>query len=232
MICDSNLQPLTSNFQKGGIVLDKIKVALIDDHNILRQSLARAIGQEFDIEVFGQWGNAEDAIREIRDVSCDVVIMDLKLPGMDGISATRKLREIDSRVKVIMLSAYFEDEELSRAIGVGALGYLPKEVTIEELVDAIRSVYRGYAVLDPMLAKKMIEQYADLQNRIRDYSGLDCIEREVLVLASEGLKNNDIADKMNLNEGAVKFHFREIYRKMNAKDRAHAVAIALKQGLI
>jgi DNA-binding NarL/FixJ family response regulator len=223
---------MTPNSIEGEIKLDKIKVALIDDHNILRQSLGRAISQEFDLEVIGQWGSAEDAIKEIRDISCDVVIMDLKLPGMDGISATRKLKEMDSRIKVIMLSAYFEDEELSRSVGVGALGYLPKEVTIEELVEAIRSVYRGYAVLDPVLARKMLEQYADLQRRIRDYSGLDCIEREVLIYASEGMKNIDIADKLNLNEGAVKFHFREIYRKLDARDRAHAVALALKQGLI
>jgi DNA-binding NarL/FixJ family response regulator len=184
------------------------------------------------MEVVGQWNCAEDALKEIGRLSSDVVIMDLKLPGMDGILATRRIREMDSRIKVIMLSAYFKDEELSHCINAGARGYLPKEVTIEELVEAIRSVYRGYAVLDPALARKMLDQFADLQERIRDYSGLDHIEREVLSFASNGLKNSDIAEKLNINEGAVKFHFREIFRKLEARDRAHAVAIALKQGLI
>lgn len=212
--------------------MDKIKVALIDDHNILRQSLARAMSLEFDIEVIGDWKSAEDAFQEIKNMPCDVIVIDLKLPGINGIEATEQILAFNSKIKIIVLSAYTNETDVLKSIRAGVSGYLPKEVTVEELVEAVRSVYRGYAVLDPQVTRKVFQQFSNLNKFEIDEINLLPLEEKILTLAASGDSNKQIADRLNLNEGAIKFHLREIFKKLNAKDRAHAVAKAMKQGLI
>lgn len=213
--------------------LEKIKVMLIDDHNVLRQSLAKALRLEFDIEVAGQFSSAEDALREWKAGSCNVVIMDLKLSGINGIKATRRLLEMDPELKVMVLSAYTGDDEVFSAIEAGVSGYLPKESTVEEVVDAIRSVNRGHAVLGPQVARSVIEKIAARGKASpKTQTVLEPVEMEILTLASSGAGNKEIAESLKLNDGAIKFHLREIFKKLGARDRTNAVSIALKQGLI
>lgn len=211
---------------------DKIRVGLIDDHNILRQSVAMALSREFDIEVAGSWNNAEDALRDYSPNCCDVYILDLKLPGMSGIKATGQFLKLDPRVKIVVLSAYSDQEDVFKSISAGVRGYLPKDVTIEELVDAIRSVFRGYAHLDPMVTRQVLDRFSSLKSLIPDGEKITPLEAQILSLAATGNTNKEIAGSLDLKDCAVKFHFREIFRKLGAKDRAHAVAVALKQGLI
>lgn len=212
--------------------MEKIKVAIIDDHNVLRQSLAKMFNMEFDMEVIGHWKKFSDAIEFLSSNPCDVVIMDLKMPGINGIEATRRLKEIDPTTKVIVLSAYSDDEDVFSSIEAGVMGYLPKEVTVEELVEAIRNVYRGYAQLDPSITRKVLERYSGMEKKLKKVDELSGLELKILSLAAEGNSNKQIAHQLDVKLTAVKFHFREIFKKLGAKDRANAVAIAYKEGLI
>jgi len=212
--------------------LEKIKVAIIDDHTILRQVLVKALNMEFDMEVIGSWKTAEEAIEFLERETLDVVILDMKLPGMNGIEATRRIREINPAIKVIILSAFTGNDEIFGAIEAGGLGYLPKDITVEALVDAIRQVYRGYAVLDPTITRIVLERFSDMESRLSNATELTGIEKQILSLASDGCSNKEIAQKMEIKENAVKCHFRDILKKLDARDRTHAVAIALKSGLI
>lgn len=180
----------------------------------------------------GSWESAEECIERLKKESFDIAVMDMKLTGMTGIEATRKMLEMDPSIKVIILSAFSGEEEVFGAISAGALGYLPKEVTVEALVDAIRSLHRGHAVLDPSITHKVLEQFSDMKKKIDENPELSDIETQILTLASSGYSNKDIAIEMNIKEGAVKSNFREIMRKLDARDRTHAVAKALKSGWI
>jgi len=212
--------------------VNKIKVGLVDDHAILRQSISKALNGEFDIKVVASWNSGEDALKNFPRNSCDVCIVDLKLPGMNGISLSRKLKEIEPEVKIIILSAYTDEEDIVNSIGAGVLGYLPKDITVEELVEAVRSVFRGDAVLDPSITRIILDKFYEIYGQTRDRHGLSPMELEILSLASSGNSNKMIAARLSLKDGTVKFHFREIFKKLNAKDRTHAVALALKQGWI
>ncbi len=220
-------------FEKGCFSLDRIRVGLIEDHNILRQSLAKAIDMEMDMEVVGQWSNAIEAMEDIRhDPCCDVLIMDLRLPKMNGIEATREIKKLSPNIKIVVLSAYSDDEDVFRSIEAGVVGYLPKEVTVEDLVDAIRTVYRGHAVLSPLITKKVLDRFSKGGASFRSVKGLIPLEVQILKLASEGKSDKDIARLTGINVGGVKFHFREIFRKLGAKNRTQAVAMAIREGLI
>jgi len=194
--------------------------------------LVRALNQEFDIDVLGSWNNAEECIENLKKEPVDVVIMDMKLTGMNGIEATRKIMKIDPSIKVIMLSAFTGNEEVFGAISAGALGYLPKDVTVEALVDAIRSLSRGYAVLDPSVTQQVLQRFSRMKKKIEKNPKLSNTEKRILTLASKGCSNRDIARKMKTKESTVKASFREITRRLDARDRTHAVAIALKAGWI
>ncbi len=194
--------------------------------------MVRVLNQEFDIDVLGSWNNAEECIESLRKESFDVAVMDMKLIGMNGIEATRKMLEIDPSIKVIILSAFSGDEEVFGAISAGAMGYLPKDVTVEALVDAVRSLYRGHAVLDPSVTHKVLERFSNMKKKISGSPELSNIETQILTLASKGYSNKEIALEMDVKEGAVKSNFREILRKLDARDRTHAVTIALKSGWI
>lgn len=214
------------------IILEKIKIAVIDDHTVLRQVLVRTLNSEYDMEVVGSWSSAEPALEYLLRDSFDIVIMDLKLPGMDGISATRQMKKMLPSVKIVMLSAFSGDDEVFNAIDAGVMGYLPKEVTVETLVDTIRLVHRGHAVISPELTRKVLNKFTEMKSLLSKSADLTSIEKEALKLASMGSSNQEIAAILKISERAVKSHFSDILKKLNAKDRTQAVAIALKTGLI
>lgn len=212
--------------------MNKIRLAIVDDHTILRQVLARSLGVEYDIDIVGSWNCAEDAIEFMKNETVDVIIMDYKLPGFTGPQAGKILLEMKPDLKIIMLSAFSGDDEVFTAIQAGAVGYLPKEVTVETLVEAIRSVYRGNAVLDPFITRKVLNKFSGMKKRLSEDDPLTDIEKLILTLASKGYSNREIAENMNQNENNIKTHFRTILKKINAKDRTHAVVISMKEGWI
>ncbi len=180
----------------------------------------------------GQWSRAEKAIDFITDDNCDVIIMDLKMPKMSGAIAARKMQRKCPALKIIILSAYTDNEDVFKSIDAGVLGYLPKEVSVEELVSAVRQVYRGYAFLDPSVTRSVLERFSHMNYKLNEEVNLTNLELDILEFASKGFTNREIAERMEVKHGAVKHHLREIFRKLEARDRAHAVALAIKQGHI
>lgn len=212
--------------------MNKIRTAIVDDHTILRQVLARSLSIEYDIEIVGSWNCAEDAIEFLKEESADVIILDYKLPGLSGPQAAKILMEMMPNLKIIMLSAFSGDEEVFTAIQAGAVGYLPKEVTVEALVDAIRSAHRGNAVLDPSITLKVLNKFSGMRRRLSENDPLTDKEKKILTLASKGYSNREIAENIDKNEITVKTYFHAILKKLKAKDRTNAVVIALKEGWI
>ncbi len=212
--------------------MSKIKVAIVDDHTILRQVLARSLGVEYDIDIVGSWNCAEDAIEFIKSDTVDVIIMDYKLPGMTGPQAGKILMEMMPELKIIMLSAFSGDDEVFTAIQAGAVGYLPKEVTVETLVEAIRSVYRGNAFLDPFITRKVLNKFSGMRRKLSEDDPLTDTEKQLLTYAGQGYSNRKIAEKIKLNENSIKTLFHNILKKLNAKDRTNAVVIAMREGWI
>ena len=212
--------------------MSKIRVAIVDDHTILRQVLARSLGVEYDIDMLGSWNCAEDAIEFMKNETVDVIIMDYKLPGLTGPQAGKILLEMQPGLKIIMLSAFSGDEEVFTAIQAGAVGYLPKEVTVETLVEAIRSVHRGNAFLDPSITGKVLHKFSGMRRKLSENDPLTDIEKQILTYASRGYSSREIAENMDQNENTIKTHFRAIMKKLNAKDRTNAVVIAIREGWI
>lgn len=215
------------------INLGKIKLAVVEDHTILRQSVVKNLNMEFDMEVVGSWGTAEEALDYLKIEPFDVAVMDYKLPGISGVEALPLMKEIRPDIKVIILSAFTGNQEVFGAIEAGAMGYLPKVVTIEALVEAIRTVNQGNAVIDPSVTRKVLEKFSGMKTELDEKNDiLSGNEKKVLLLASEGVPNKQIASRLKLNEGVVKSILQEIFKKLEARDRTHAVAIALKRGLL
>lgn len=212
--------------------MNKIKVAIVDDHTILRQVLARSLSAEYDIDVVGSWNCAEDAIEFIKKDEVDVVILDYKLPGLTGPQAGIVLMDIRPELKIIILSAFTGNEEVFTAIQAGAVGYLPKEVTVETLVEAIRSVYRGNAVLDPSITLKVLDKFSNMKRETTKEGPLTEHEKILLTYASRGYSSREIAEEINQPENIIKAQFRNIIKKLDAKDRTNAVVIAMKEGWI
>lgn len=227
-----------TNFYSGNngrrvINLGKIKLAVVEDHTILRQSVVKNLNMEFDMEVVGSWGTAEEALDYLKIEPFDVAVMDYKLPGISGVEALPLMKEIRPDIKVIILSAFTGNQEVFGAIEAGAMGYLPKVVTIEALVEAIRTVNQGNAVIDPSVTRKVLEKFSGMKTELDEKNDiLSGNEKKVLLLASEGVPNKQIASRLKLNEGVVKSILQEIFKKLEARDRTHAVAIALKRGLL
>lgn len=215
------------------IYLTKIKLVVVEDHTVLRQTLVKSLNMEFDMEVIAGWSSGEEAVDYLKTDSFDVAVIDMKLTGMNGIETIRALKKIDPNVKAIILSAFSGEHEVLGAIEAGAVGYLPKTVTVEALVEAVRSVYRGFAVIDPSVAGKVFEIVSQKSQYSRQSSfSVNSDEKRLLELASQGLTNEEIAEKLNISGSKVKKSFSDILKKLDACDRTQAVANALRTGII
>jgi NarL family two-component system response regulator LiaR len=206
-----------------------IRVLLVDDHAVVRSGLAAFLMVFDDLELVAEAGSGEEAVRLCRELEPDVVLMDLVMPGMDGAAATKAIRAECPDVQVVALTSFKEEELVQGAMEAGAIGYLLKNVSADELAGAIRAAHAGRPTLAPEAAQALI--HAATQPRKPGYDLTDR-EREVLELMVEGLSNSEIADRLVVSSSTVKFHVSNILSKLAVKSRTEAVAFALQEGLV
>jgi DNA-binding NarL/FixJ family response regulator len=226
------------------MAMDKTRVLLVDDQEIVRQGLATILRYEPGIEVVGEAADGHQAIAQALQLQPDVILMDIKMPRLGGIPATREIRKQLPQTEVIILTTYETDDLVFDGIKAGASGYLLKDVSSEVLVGAIEGVQRGEAQLDPKVASKVLSEFKRLlaepapRRKLRPeeeeliLTPLTQREEEVLQLLAEGLSNKEIAARLYLTEGTVKNHISNILDKLQANDRTHAVIRALRHGLV
>jgi NarL family two-component system response regulator LiaR len=206
-----------------------IRVMLVDDHAVVRSGLAAFLTAFDDLELVAEAGGGEEAVRLCDEAKPDVVLMDLVMPGMDGAAATKAIREKCPHIQVIALTSFKEKDLVESALKAGAIGYLLKNVSADELADAIRAAVAGRPTLAPEAAQALIQAA-----RAPQAPGHDLTEREmeVLALMVEGLNNPDIAERLVVSRSTVKFHVSNVLSKLGVASRTEAVSLALKHKLV
>jgi len=215
--------------------LKKIKVLIADDHAFVREGTRRILEQEPDLEVVAEAGDGEEAVRLASDLKPDVAIIDVAMPKLDGIEATRRIKALCPAVAVLVLSAYDDDQFVFGLLEAGAAGYLLKSVRGHEIVDAIRAVDAGESVLHPSVARKVLNRFASVSSRAQRKKPLELLterEMEVLKLVTKGLSNKDIAQELCLSVRTVQGHLANIFNKLRVSSRTEAVVHALKEGWV
>ncbi len=207
-----------------------IRVMIVDDHRVVRSGLSTFLMTCEDMQLVGEAANGEDALHMCYRVQPDVILMDLVMPGMDGATATCKIREKHPDIQVIALTSFKEQDLVQGALRAGAIGYLLKDVSADELANAIRAAYAGKPTLAPEAAQVLIQATRLPAENI----GFDLTEREreVLVLMTQGLNNIEIADRLVVSKSTAKFHVSSILSKLGSTSRTEAVAIALQNNLV
>ena len=212
---------------------DPIRVMLVDDHELVRQGAAGYLQTYEDILVVAQAESGEEAIRLAGEYVPDVVLMDLVMPGMDGVEATRRLRQVSPHSQVIVLTSYFKDEFIFPALKAGAISYLLKDIKASELVQAVRRAACGEATLHPRVAARIIKEYRGIEpEAVNPYSELTDREMDVLKLIANGYTNQKIADELVITIGTVKGHVSNILSKLQLADRTEAAVFAWRQGIV
>jgi len=212
---------------------EPIRVLIADDQALIREGLALLLGQFGELEVVGVASDGESAVAMATELRPDVVLMDIVMPGMDGVDATRQITTVLPRTQVVILSAYADDESIFAAIGAGASGYLTKDSGGEQIRRAIATVQAGGALLDPHVQKRLLEHVRSITAKRSPDPPHDLTQREVEVLhlISHGLSNAEIAQRLFVSEATVKTHVNNILAKTHLRDRAQAVAYAFIHGL-
>ena len=214
--------------------MEAIKLLIVDDHTVVRDGLMTMLGREKDFAVMGEARNGLEAVEKVREVHPDVVLMDLRMPELDGVEAMRRIRTEDPEVKFIVLTTYDSDEYIFDAIEAGAKGYLLKDTSREELFRAVRAVHRGESLVEPGVAAKLLDRFAQLR-RESARGGQDLLsgrELEVLRLIAKGAPNKEIAATLSISESTAKTHVANIFQKLDVKDRTEAVTQAMQRGII
>jgi len=215
--------------------LDKIRILIADDHAVVREGTRQILEQEPDMEVVAEAGDGEEAVRLGGSSKPDVAIIDIAMPKLDGIEATRQIKALYPTIGVLILTAYDDDQFVFSLLEAGAAGYLLKSVRGRELIDAVRAVYAGESVLHPAIARKVLNRFAPASGKPQKQRLSEILserEMEVLKLATRGLSNQDIADKLCLSLRTVQAHLGHIFNKLQVSSRTEAVVRALKEGWI
>ena len=211
---------------------DVIRILIVDDHPVVREGIGAMLAREPDLQVVGEARDGIDAIDKARQLHPDVVLMDLQMPRLDGAEAIRRIRSVDPAINFIVLTTFDSDEFIFKGIEAGARGYLLKDAPRDDLFRAVRAVYRGESLIQPAVATKLLNRFAELSRRGPTEDTLSAREIEVLQLMSRGAPNKEIARRLFISESTVKTHVTNIFQKLGANDRTEAVTIALQRGLI
>jgi DNA-binding NarL/FixJ family response regulator len=203
---------------------DRIKILCVDDHPLVRNGIAFAVQQQRDMELVAEAKNGLEAIEAFRKFRPDVTLMDLQMPEMNGIDSTAAIRKEFPNARIVILTTYSGDIQASRALKLGAVGYILKGMLRTELIDTIRSVHAGQRRIPPEIASGIAEHYSA--------DALSSREIEVLRCVAAGCSNKIVADKLFISEDTVKGHMKSILAKLQANDRTHAVMIAMKRGFL
>ena len=209
----------------------RIRVMLVDDHAVVRSGLSAFLHTYDDLQLVGEAADGAEAIAECARTQPDVILMDLVMPHMDGATAIRAIRDKYADVQMIALTSFKEDELVQQALKAGAIGYLLKNVSADELADAIRAAHAGRPTLAPEAAEALIQTTRSSGTHVLGHDLTDR-EREVLVLMVEGLNNTEISDKLIVSRSTVKFHVSNILSKLQVSSRTEAVAVALQQHIV
>jgi len=239
--------PMRAGGADGGIVAsgpdggpsreEPIRVLVVDDHALFRRGLEIVLAAEEDIQVVGEAGDGAEAVDKAADLLPDIVLMDVRMPKRGGIEACTSIKEVAPSAKIIMLTISDEEADLYDAIKAGASGYLLKEIPIEEVADAIRSVWAGQSRISPSMASKLLTEFAAMSKATDERPQMPAPkltdrEMEVLKLVAQGLNNRDIAKELFISENTVKNHIRNILEKLHLHSRMEAVVYAVREKMI
>ncbi|HWW52832.1 MAG TPA: response regulator transcription factor [Acidimicrobiales bacterium] len=226
-----------SDNHNAGESADTIRVLIADDAPLFRRGLSVVLSTEHNIEVVAEAENGEEAISKAEEFAPDVVLMDVRMPRVNGIDAARAIRDSSPSTKIIMLTVSDEDDDLYEAIKAGANSYLLKEVSVEEVPEAIRAVVQGQSLISPSMASKLLNEYTTLAKRAEEKSqypppALTSRELEVLKLVAKGQSNREIGEELFISENTVKNHVRNILEKLHLHSRMEAVIYAVRERLL
>ena len=215
--------------------MDSIKILLAEDHAVVRESIHESLSREPEFDVVGEARDGEEAVRLAQKLVPDVILMDISMPVLNGIEATRRIKSFQPSVAILILTAYDDEQYVFSVLSAGAAGYLLKDVGMQELVEAIKTVYKGDSVLHPTIAKKVLHQIRSLKEvppKEQSHDALSDRESHVLRLAATGLTNNGIAQELNLSVSTIQSHLRSIFNKLGVGSRTEAMIEAMKKGLL
>lgn len=212
--------------------MEGIRVLIVDDHPVVREGIGSMLKKETDFKVVGEASNGLEAVEKARELSPDVVLMDLRMPEMDGVEAISTIKAEKPDIKFIILTTYSDDEYIFKGIAAGARAYLLKDAPRDELFKAIRMVSRGESLIQPVVASRVLDKLAELSRKTPAGDTLSDREIEVLRLMAGGQSNKDIADHLSITQSTVKTHITSIFQKLNVTTRTEAVTNALKKGII
>jgi DNA-binding NarL/FixJ family response regulator len=219
--------------------MDKIRLVLAEDHAVVRQGTKQLLQRYADLEVVGEAADGEEAVAVVKDRKPDVAILDVRMPRMTGIEATRKIKAECPDVAILILTAHDDDEYVFALLEAGANGYLLKTAEIEELVRAIHAVHAGQPALDPLITRKVVSQFMsgkslpDMMSQVSDgMEGLTGRELEVLQMVGQGLTNKEVAQRLFISDRTVQAHLSNIFSKLQVTSRTEAVMYGIRKGWI
>ena len=215
---------------------DAIRVLLCDDHTLFRQGIKKLLELEEDIKIAGEANNGQEMLDVLKKTMPDIILMDIGMPLMDGVTATHKVKKVSPGTSIIILTVYEDEAHIFEAIKAGAMGYLLKDASIEELIEAIRKVYKGEALIQPVIAAKVLKEFAmadkrKIKNGDKFYNDLTEREKEILRLIVLGGTNKEIAKKLGITEKTVKNHLSSIFCTLHVNNRTQAAIYALEKKL-
>jgi len=216
---------------------ERLRVLVCDDHALFRRGLQMVLDQEDDLELVGEASDGAEVVVRAQELMPDVILMDVRMPKRSGIEAASQIKDLLPHVKILMLTISDEEADLYDAIKAGASGYLLKEIPIDEVADAIRSVWAGQSRISPSMASKLLNEFAAMSKATGDQSQVPAPrltdrEMEVLRLVAKGMNNRDIAKELYISENTVKNHIRNILEKLHLHSRMEAVVYAVREKLL
>jgi len=215
--------------------MDRIKILIADDHAVVRAGTRQILEQEPDLDVVAEAADGEEAVRLAGSSKPDIAIIDIAMPKVDGVEATKQIKTLYPTIAVLILTAYDDDQFVFGLLEAGAAGYLLKSVRGRELIDAVRQIYAGESVLHPVIARKVLNRFVPSPDKLAGQKPPEVLserEMEVLKLAAKGLSNQDIANDLCLSLRTVQAHLGHIFNKLQVSSRTEAVVRALKEGWV